>query len=145
MRTALLEVAETICNGLEHREGLDVGLFLRGVHATRSERDFHILTSVLRCLLDAGGTAENDQVRERHLLAAGLRLVELTLHTFECLQDARQLFRLIGLPAFLRRETNARAVGAAALVRAPERGRRCPRRRHELRDRQARRENLALE
>src|SRR6185295_10837099 len=109
------------------------------------ERNLYAVTGILRGLLDASATGKNDQIRERHFLAAGLRLVELALHGFECLQHASQLIRLIRRPVLLRRETNARPVSAAALVRATEGGGRGPRCRHELRYRQARRENLALE
>ncbi len=37
----------------------------------------------LRRLLDAGAAAENDQVRERHFLAAGLRLVEFAVDALQ--------------------------------------------------------------
>ena len=50
----------------------------------------------------AGSAAENDQVGERNLLAAGLRRVELVLDRFELLQHRRQLGRLVDLPILLR-------------------------------------------
>ena len=63
-------VAEAVGTRFERGEGLDVGLLLRRVHASRREGDLHIDAGILRGLLDRGGTAENDQVGERHLLAA---------------------------------------------------------------------------
>ena len=65
-------VAEAVGDRLEHGEGLDVGLLLRGVRAARREGNRHVVTGVLRRLLDAGAAAEHDQVGERDLLAAGL-------------------------------------------------------------------------
>ena len=51
--------------------------------------------------------------------------VELLLDRFELAEHLRQLGRLVDLPVLLRREADARAVGAAALVGAAEgRGRR---------------------
>ena len=96
-------------------------------------------------LLDAGAAAEHDQVGERDLLAAGRRLVELALDAFQRLEHLRQLRRLVRFPVLLRRETNAGAVRAAALVRAAEGGRRRPGRRNQLRDGQARSQDLGLE
>src|SRR3712207_8891575 len=53
--------------------------------------------------------------------------------------------RLVGLPVPLRREADPGPVGAAALVGAAEAGRRVPGGRNEVRDGQARVEDLALE
>ena len=60
-------------------------------------------------------------------------------------EHLRQLRGLVDLPVLLRREANAGAVRAAALVGAAERGRRRPGGRDQLRDRQARSQDLALE
>ena len=60
-------------------------------------------------------------------------------------EHLRELRRLVDLPVLLRREPDARAVRAAALVGAAERRRRRPSRRDELRDVTARGEDLALE
>ena len=81
--------------------------------------------------------AEHDQIGERDLLAAGRRAVELALDALEGRQHLRELRGLIDRPVLLRRETNAGAVRAAALVGAAERGRRRPRGRDELRRRTA--------
>ena len=64
-------VAEAVGLRLELREGVDFGLFLRGVGAARRERHLHVNAAVLRRLLDRGGAAEHDQVGERDFLAAG--------------------------------------------------------------------------
>ena len=79
----------------------------------------------------AAHAAENDQVGKRNLLA------EFLLDRFELLQDRLELGRLVDLPVLLRRETNARAVRAAALVGAAERRRRRPGGGNKLRHRQA--------
>ena len=60
---------------------------------------FTSLTGVLGRLLDGGAAAENDQVGERDLLAAG---VELLLDRFELRQHLRQLGRLVDFPILLR-------------------------------------------
>ena len=74
-----------------------------------------------------------------------LRAVELLLDRFELRQHLGQFSRLVDFPVLLRRQADARAVGAAALVAAAEgRGRR-PGGRHQLRDRQAGREDLGLQ
>ena len=72
-------------------------------------------------------------------------LLKSPLDAFERLQHLRELRRLIDLPVLLRRKANTRAIRAAALVGAAERGRRGPGRRHELRDRQPRSQHLGLE
>ena len=61
------------------------------------------------------------------------------------LQHLRQLGRLVDLPVLLRREANARAVRAAALVGAAERRRRRPGRRDQLGNGQAGREDFRLQ
>ena len=66
-----------------------IGLLLRGVRASRRERDLHVMAGVFRGFLDRGATAENDQIGERDLLTAGGRGVELLLDRFELLQDSR--------------------------------------------------------
>ena len=100
------------------------------------------MPGVLRGLFDRRAAAENDQVGERNLLAAR---VELLLDRFELLQDRLELGRLVDLPVLLRREANARAVRAAALVGAAERRRRRPSRRDQLGHGQAGREDLRLQ
>ena len=127
------EVAEPVRVRLEHGERLDVGLLLRRIRAARRERHLHVVAGLLRRLLDGRVAAEHDQVGERHLLlAAGLRVVELLLNPLQGLQHLRQLRRIVDRPILLRREPDARAVGAAALVGAAERRCRRPGRRDEL-------------
>jgi len=74
-----------------------------------------------------------------------LRGIELLLDRFELTEHLRQLCGLVYFPVFLRSETDARAVGSAALVTAAESGSRSPGRGNELRDGQAGGENLGLQ
>ena len=76
-------VAETVRFRLEHGEGGHIGLLLRGVHASRREGNRHRVTGILRRLLDACATAQNDQVSQRDLLAAGLCAVERALDALQ--------------------------------------------------------------
>src|SRR6202034_2238570 len=96
-------------------------------------------------LLDRGTAAQNDEVRERDLLAAGLRRVELALDRAQRLEHRRELRRLVHLPAHLWRQANARAVRATALVGATECRGRCPGRRDQLGHAKARGEDVCLE
>ena len=98
-------------------------MLLRGVHASRREGNRYLVTGILRSLLDAGATGQNDQVSQRDLLAAGLGAVERVLDALQGLEDLRQLGWLIDFPILLRRQTNAGAVRTAALVGATEGGR----------------------
>ncbi len=104
-----------------------------------------LMAGILRRLLDTCATGQDDQVGERDLLAAGLLAVEFALDTFERLQHFRQLLRLVDFPVLLRRQANTGAVRAATLVGATEGGRRRPGGRNQLRDGQARSQDLALE
>ena len=133
---ALQVIAEAVRDGFEHGEGLDVGLFLRGVHASRRERNCDLVTGVLRRLLDAGATGQNDQVRQGDFFAAGLGAVERALDAFQSLQHLCQLGWLVDFPILLRRQANPGAVRAAALVGTTKRGRRRPGGGNQLRDRQ---------
>jgi hypothetical protein len=72
LELSLQVVAEAVGERLEHGEGLDVRLRLRGVHAARRERHLHGDAGLLRGLLDARAAREHDQVGERDLLAAFL-------------------------------------------------------------------------
>ena len=65
-------VAEPVGVGLEHLERLHVGLLLGGIRTPRRERDRDVVPGVLRRLLDGRAAAQDDQVRERDLLPAGL-------------------------------------------------------------------------
>src|SRR5439155_19620301 len=123
---ALEVVAEAIRDRFEHGEGVRIGLLRRGIHASRREGNRHGVTGILRRLLDARATGQNDQVGERDFLAAGLRAVELALDARQRLERLRQLDRLVDFPLLLRREANARAVRTAALVGATDGVRRRP-------------------
>ena len=92
----LMIVAEAVGTRLERREGLDVGLLLRRVHAARREGNLHVDAGILRGLFDRRAAAENDQVGERNLLA------ELLLDRFELRQHLRELGRIVHLPILLR-------------------------------------------
>ena len=88
----------------------------------------------------AGGAAENDQVSERDLLAAGRRGVELLLDRLPaCRSPWRAVAGWLTAQVLLRREPNARAVGTAALVGAAEGRGRGPGGRDEFGHGQARR------
>src|SRR5208282_3056078 len=146
---AAVIVAEAVSERLERREGLDVGLLLRGVHASRRERNLHRDRGLLRRFLDGRAAAENDQVSKRNFLALGLTLglrsIEFLLDRFELAQNLRQLSRLVDVPVLLRRKPNARAVRSAALVGAAERRGRRPSRRHQLGNGQAGGEDFRLQ
>ena len=93
--------------------------------------------AVLRRLLDRRAAAEHDQVGQRDLLAAGLRALNSFWIASSLPSTLASSRRLVDLPVLLRRQPDARAVGAAALVGAAEgRGRR-PGGRDQLRNRQA--------
>src|SRR5262249_17551039 len=136
------KVAEAVSTRFKRREGFDVGLLLRRIHAARREGNLHVVPGRLRGLLDGGTAAEDDQIGERDFLAPS---VALLLDRLELLQDGLELSRLVDLPVLLRREANARAVRSATLVGAAERRRRRPGGRNELGNRQAGRENLCLQ
>ena len=139
-------VAEPVRVRLEHGERFHVGLLLRRIGAPRRERHLHVGAAVLRGLLNGGASAQHDQVGKRDLLVpAGLRVVELLLDLLQRLQHLRELGRVVDVPILLRREANASAVGAAALVGAAERRCRRPGGRDQLSDGQSRCEDLALE
>ena len=145
-RVPVLEVvAESIEGRLEDGKRLHVRLLLRRVGAPRSERHRHVVSRVLRRLLNSGASAEHDQVRERDLLAAGLRAVEALPDSIERLEDGRQLGRVVDLPILLRRKANARTVRATPLVGATERCCRRPCGCNQLWDGQSRSEDRALE
>ena len=104
-----------------------------------------IETGIVRSLLDACATGQNDQVSKRDFLAARLGAVELVLDALQSFERLRQLGGLVDCPVLLRRQANAGAVGAAALVGATERGCRRPGGRNQFRDRQAGSQDLTLE
>ena len=63
-------VAEAVRLRLEDSEGGRIGLLLRDIHASRREGNGHIVAGILRRLLDARATGQNDQISQRYLLAA---------------------------------------------------------------------------
>src|ERR1700723_1569569 len=74
-----------------------------------------------------------------------MRLVELALDALEGAQHHRDVGGVVHLPVLLGRQSDARTVRTAALVRATERRCRRPRRRDELPNGEARAEDLLLE
>ena len=135
-------VAEAVGTRLERREGLRVGLFLRRVHAPRREGNLHVDR---RHPSPPFRPPRSRRERSGRRARPSAPAVELLLDRFELRQHRRELRRLVDLPVLLRAETDARAVGAAALVGAAERRCRCPGGRDELRHRQAGREDLRLQ
>ncbi len=113
-------VAEPVRERLEIGNGPHIGLLLRGVGAARCEGNRHIVPALFGGLLDGGRAAEDNEIGERHFLAAACRTVERLLNAFEGSEHLLQLGRLVDLPILLRAETDARAVRPAALVGAAE-------------------------
>ncbi len=130
---------------LQRCEREEVGLLLRGVRAPGREWHGHGLAAVLRGKLDCGVPGQHDQVGKRYLLAVVLCFVESSLDARERGEYLRQLRGLIDIPFVLRRQADARAVRAAALVAAAEGRCRGPGGAHEFCDRQARFKNHGLQ
>ena len=57
-------IAEAVRARFEHGEGGRIGLLLRGIHASRREGNRHLVAGILRSLLDARATGQNDQVSQ---------------------------------------------------------------------------------
>ncbi len=138
-------IAETVGDRLEHGERLHVGLLLRSVRAPGREGHLDRVARLPGRLFDCGAARQHDEVGQRNPLVAGLRAVELLPDCFEPVQDLGQFSRLVHVPVLLGCQADARAVGAAALVRATERRCRRPGRGHQLGDRQARGKHLGLQ
>ncbi|MNO90540.1 hypothetical protein D3C76_820630 [compost metagenome] len=100
------------------------------------------MPGIFRGLFNTCTAGEDDQVGEGDFLATG---VELLLDTLEFRQHVPQLVGLVGLPELLWGQAQTSAVGTAAFVRTAEGGSRRPRRRDQLRDRQARGQQLAFQ
>src|SRR5208283_466104 len=96
-------IAESVRLRLEYGKGRHIGLFLQGVHASRGEGSLYCMAGIPRCLLDTGAAGQDNQVGERYLLAAFLRLVEGALNLFQELEHLCKLRRLVDCPVLLRR------------------------------------------
>jgi hypothetical protein len=86
-RQALLTadiVAEAVSGRFERREGVDVGLLLRRVHAPRRERDFHVVPGGLRGFLNRRAAART--IRSASKTFPPVAAVEVLLDRFERLQ-----------------------------------------------------------
>ena len=101
------------------------------------------MTGRCRRTLNAGGTAEDDEVRHGDLRATGR--VELRLDTFQGAEHLGEVVRVVHGPLVLRLESNASAVRATALVGSAECGSRRPGRLHEVGSGQARGVDHALQ
>ncbi len=130
---------------VEARRTKHIGLILRRIYAARREGHLHVVAGILCGLFDRGVAAENDQVGERNLLAARLRL----LNSFWMLsRRGNTLASSAGLltsQSFCGARRSARPIGAATHVGATERSRRGPSRPHQFGNRQARRRDLGLQ
>ncbi|MNY05337.1 hypothetical protein D3C86_1380550 [compost metagenome] len=100
------------------------------------------MPGIFRRLFDTGTTGQHDQVSQRDFFACG---VELLLDAFEFAQHVAQLIRLVGLPEFLRCQTQAPTVGTAAFVGATEGRSGRPRGGDKLRNRQPGGQEFALQ
>src|SRR5690606_27949799 len=107
-----LPVAEAIVQRLEYLERLDVGLRLAGIATPRSEGHLHRHTGRLGSFLDGQVAGQHDHIGDAGAGVGGDLLVYR--------QHLGQARRLIALPVLLRREADARAIGAATLVRVAE-------------------------
>src|SRR5581483_6287901 len=91
-RVAILGVvAEAVDDRLEHGERLDVGLLLRRISTARREWNAHVMPGRYRRLLDPDVTREHDEIGERDLFAALLRLIELLLNALEHAEHLREV------------------------------------------------------
>jgi hypothetical protein len=126
-------VAEAVGGRLQHGERVDVGLLLRRVRAARREGHRHVVAGGFSPPSRPRAAAQHDQVGQRDLSCRRTARVEVLLDAFQRCQHLGQLGRLVDLPVLLRRQADARAVGAAALVAAAEGGGRRPGGRDQLR------------
>ncbi len=128
-----LVIAEAIGDRFQHGKGFDIGLCLRCIAATGREGHFYAVAAFARRVFNCCATGEHDQIRKRNFFAARLRAIEFLLQRRQRFQHRCQLRGLIHRPVFLRRQTNARAVGTAAFVGSAECGGRGPRCANQLR------------
>ena len=139
-------VAEAVGRRLEHGERRHVGLRLRGVGAARREGHLHVDCPAFRPPARSAALPPSTirSASEIFLPPACARLKSFWI-ALELLQHLGQLGRIVDRPILLRREADARAVGAAAHVGAAERGGRSPGRADQLGHGQARGEDLRLQ
>jgi hypothetical protein len=119
---APLIVTKAVGLGLEVAERINLGQLLRRIAASRRKGNQYIVAGFLRRFLDADAAAENYEVRQRNMFTAQLIGIELRLDVLECLQNLRQLRRVVDLPVLLGLEANSGTVRAAAFVGTPESG-----------------------
>ena len=131
-------VAEAIGARLERRKGSTSVCSCEASMRPGVNGNLDVDAGVLRGLLDRGSSRRERSGRPARPSCRLGRLVEIVLDRFELLEHFRELGRLVHLPVLLRAEADARAVGAAALVRAAERRGRRPGGRNQLRHRQTR-------
>ncbi len=132
VETDLQIIAEPVGAGLQHLEAVHVGLLLRGVGAARREGDSHVVTAGPGRLLDADHAAQDNQVGHGDVQAA--RRLDVLID----LEDPGQLRGFVDVPVLLRGQTQASAVGAAAIIRAAIGDGRGPGCRDQISDRQTR-------
>ena len=116
------KVAETVGDGFKIGNGVNLGLFKRGIAAARCEGHGHVVARVLGGFLDPGGTGQHDQVSDRDFFVPRLRVVEVCADRFQHAKHFGQLIGFVHRPVFLRCQTDARAICTAALV-GPAEGR----------------------
>ncbi len=66
-------VAEAVGSGLEHGEGMRVGLILRRVGASGREWNFYRVAAFFRGFFDGGVAGHHDEIGERNFFLAALR------------------------------------------------------------------------
>ena len=130
-------VAEPVCGRFKHGKGIHVGHFLRRVGTPGREGNLNVVSGFFRGFLDGGAPTQDNQIGERDLLAAGLRIVEVLLDCLKGLQYLGEFGRLVDFPVLLRCKANAGPVRSSPLVGTSERGRRRPGGRDQLRNGQA--------
>src|ERR1039457_2869993 len=102
-------IAEPVRGWFEHREGFNVGLFLRGVRATRYEGNDDVVPGALGGPLNSGAPAQHNEVSERDHLRIALRAIELLLDSHQRRQHRCEFTWIVDRPTVLRGEAKARA------------------------------------
>ena len=86
--------AESVGDGFEVFERLDVGLLLRCVRATGRERHDDLVSRFVCGLLDSSASTEDDEIRERDFFSAVSRVVEILLDALEAMRQGDFSVRL---------------------------------------------------